>query len=136
MGAGDDPLSLEAASNSNPTLDGEFTLFIIQSSPTAGADVPLVGQLDGKIKSGLGVIDFSGGYSTTIGTVTYNLVDFDLALPNTKGAVVPLYANIAVAQVPEPSLLMLLGIGMGVVALAAWRLKKQTRHELREVPTK
>ena len=117
----------------NGLLSGDFTLQILQTVPTAGGtNTTVVGTISGRINSTStpGKIQFTDlvaiiGVANT-GIVTYTLTGLDgsnsLAfLPNTTPHV---YANITHTDpVPEPSLIVLLGLSLGAVTLLACRWK-------------
>lgn len=100
-----------------------FTLHITQSAPTAGAGT-LSGNFSGTIyyKNTNAFIDFGNNTTLVLGNITYTLdsSQWDMANPgHTVGM------SFQTAQVtPEPTFLLLTGLGFSCLAFVAWRRKR------------
>jgi hypothetical protein len=122
--------SLTTGTTNSPIL-GHFTLSIFQIGPVAGGPIDFVGAMSGvvRVSSSSAYIEFAAPLTQTIGDVFYQIVSADSSHAGRVNLSPPTLNNglstIAgrVGSVPEPSALVLMGIG--APALLAIRYRKK-----------
>jgi hypothetical protein len=111
-----------------------FTLDIFQTAPTPGGPLTFVGTLAGTldINESHAYVQFNAPLSGNIGAVTYTITSADsgfagrtaLVPSTTNGGLATVQGLISVSAVPEPSVVLLAGLGVPALLLACRRHKK------------
>jgi len=115
--------AFDTSATTSPTLipvSSGFNLQIFQTSPTAGGPLTFVGALSGSlaINNSQAFIQFNAPLTQGIGTILYSILSADNNTPGrlnlvpstTNAGVSTLQGQIGVA-VPEPSAVVLMGLG-------------------------
>jgi len=111
-----------------------FTLTITQLTPTAGSS-SFTSTLSGTIKvdNSQAFVQFASPLTMTIGAVAYSIASADsgtpgrvnLAPPTTNGGVSTIGGRINAAAVPEPSTILMLGLGAPALLVVMHRNRKR-----------